>query len=173
MLYNFNMQTFHYEFTVNAPRSAVSKFHHDTSILKKLTPPPIFIQVHRFDPLADGSTAELTMWFGPIPVPWTAVHANVTEAGFTDTQSRGPLKHWQHTHQFLAANDKQTLVKEHIEYTYEKGLKGVLSRLMFNRAGLFLLFTARKWLTRWHVSRQQKANNQSAISTQIGTNPNP
>jgi ligand-binding SRPBCC domain-containing protein len=167
------MQTFDYEFTVNAPRSAVSNFHHDTSILKKLTPPPIFIQIHQFDALADGSTAELTMWFGPIPIPWTAVHSNVSEAGFTDTQTIGPLKHWQHTHQFLAASDQQTLVKEHVEYDYEKGFKGVLSRLFFNRTGLFLLFTARKWLTRWHVSRLQKANCQSAISTQTGTNLNP
>ncbi len=151
------MNTFDYQFMVEAPLTAVSAFHHDTSILKKLTPPPIFIQVHEFEPLADGSTAELTMWFGPIPVPWTAVHSNVTEQGFIDTQHRGPLKHWQHSHHFEAVNERQTLVKEHIEYAYRGGLKGIFSRLMFNRAGLFILFSARKWLTRWHVGRQLKA----------------
>jgi ligand-binding SRPBCC domain-containing protein len=148
------MKTFDYEFVVNAPLAAVSAFHHDPNILKKLTPPPIFIQVHKFEPLADGSTAELTMWFGPIPVPWTAVHSNVREEGFTDRQHRGPLKHWQHSHRFEAVNEQQTLVKEHIEYGYYGGLQGAVSRLAFNRAGLFLLFSARKWLTRWHVGRQ-------------------
>lgn len=155
------MKTFDYQFIVNAPLSAVSDFHHDTSILKKLTPPPIFIQVHNFEPLAEGSTAELTMWFGPIPVPWMAVHSNVSILGFTDTQQRGLLKHWQHTHRFIPLNEQQTLVKEHIEYEYDGGLRGLFSRLMFNRAGLFLLFSARKWLTRWHVGRQQSISTEN------------
>jgi ligand-binding SRPBCC domain-containing protein len=155
------MNTFDYEFVVNAPVSAVSDFHHDTSILKKLTPPPIFIQTHRFDPLAEGATAELTMWFGPIPVPWTAVHTNVSEGGFTDTQHHGPLKLWQHTHRFIPQDNGHTLVKEHIEYAYNNGLRGWFSRLMFNRASLFILFSARKWLTRWHVGRMLKTKNQS------------
>jgi ligand-binding SRPBCC domain-containing protein len=45
------MSTFDYKFTVNAPVTAVSNFHHDTRILKKLSPPPIFVQIHRFEPL--------------------------------------------------------------------------------------------------------------------------
>lgn len=149
------MKTFDYQFVINAPVSAVSAFHHDTQILKKLTPPPIFIQIHKFEPLADDSVAEMTMWFGPIPVPWTAVHSNVTEQGFTDTQQRGPLDHWQHTHRFEAIENGRTLVKEHIEYSYPEGLRGLFARLFFNRAGLFILFSARKWLTRWHVGRGQ------------------
>ena len=158
------MNTFDYQFSVDAAVSAVSAFHHDTRILKMLTPPPIFIQIHKFEPLAEGSTAEMTMWFGPIPVPWTAVHTNVTVQGFTDTQHSGPLKHWQHTHRFEAVNERQTVVKEHIEYAYHSGLKGILSRLLFNRAGLFMLFSARKWLTRWHVSRQLKVGAKAAVS---------
>lgn len=160
-----SMNTFNYQFTVEAPVTAVSAFHHDTSILKKLTPPPIFIQIHKFEPLAENSVAEMTMWFGPLPLPWTAVHTNVTEKGFTDTQHRGPLDHWQHTHRFEALNDNKTIVKEHIEYQYPTGLKGLLPRLLFNRAGLFMLFTARKWLTRWHVGRQIKARDKTAVST--------
>lgn len=167
--YNLAMNTFDYQFTVKAPVSAVSDFHHDTNILKKLTPPPIFIQVHDFEPLSNGSKAELTMWFGPIPVPWTAVHSKVTEHGFTDTQEHGPLKHWKHTHRFEPINGEQTLVKEHIEYAYESGFRGLFSRIVFNRAGLFVLFSARKWLTRWHVGRQLKAENIS-VSAESGTN---
>jgi ligand-binding SRPBCC domain-containing protein len=158
------MKTFEYEFVVKAPLSAVSSFHHDSSILKKLTPPPVFIQIHEFEPLADGSTAKLTMWFGPVPVKWTAVHSNVSEGGFTDTQLLGPLKYWQHTHRFHPVNDHQTLIKEHIDYAYDSGLRGLLSRLVFNRAGLFLLFSTRKWLTRRHVGRQLKQKEQRSIA---------
>lgn len=166
------MKTFDYEFVVKAPFSAVCDFHQDTDVLKKLTPPPIFIQIHRFDPLAEGATVELTMWFGPIPVPWTAVHSRVSQQGFTDTQQRGPLKHWQHTHRFIAQDNGHSLVKEHIEYDYNSGLRSLLSRLVFNRAGLFILFSARKWLTRRHVGRLLKTERQHNLSTKSKTTPN-
>lgn len=148
--------SFDYKFTVTAPLTAVSRFHHDTRILKKLTPPPIFVQIHHFEPLAEGSLAEFTLWFGPLPVRWQAVHSNVSSAGFTDTQVSGPLQHWAHTHRFTAVTPHVTQVHEHIAYAHHDGLHGLLSRLLFARPGLYLLFTARKFLTRWHVRHQQQ-----------------
>jgi ligand-binding SRPBCC domain-containing protein len=155
------MNVFEYQFVVRAPVSAVSVFHHDPRVLKKLTLPPVFIQIHQFEPLAEGATAEYTLWIGPLPIPWTAVHSDVTEQGFTDTQRQGPFKRWQHTHRFEAVNDQQTLVKEHIEYVYLPGLRGLLSRLLFNRATLFFMFSARKWLTRRYVSPPNRRNTSS------------
>lgn len=150
------MPVFDFEFTVDAPVTAVSHFHHDTRILKKLSPPPIFVHIHRFEPLNEGSEAEFTLWFGPLPLRWLAVHSDVSLNGFTDTQARGPLKYWQHTHQFTAVSSTTTQVHEHIEYRHKPGLPGLLTRLLFNKAGLFALFTARKWLTRWYVGQKQK-----------------
>ena len=93
------MPIFDYTFTVRAPLAAVAEFRHDTRALKRLTPRLILMQMHRVDPFGEGSVSEFTMWFGPIPVRWTAVHSNVDpERSFTDTQARGPLKRWQHTH---------------------------------------------------------------------------
>ena len=149
------MITFDFKFMVHAPKTAVADFHHDTRILKKLSPPPIFAQIHRFEPLGEGSEAEFTLWFGPLPLRWLAVHSNVSSSGFTDTQASGPLKHWQHTHRFTAVSPHTTQIHEHIEYSHKPGLPGLLSRLLFNKAGLFALFTARKWLTRWHLRQQQ------------------
>lgn len=153
------MPTFEYKFTVNAPLQAVSDFHHDTSVLKTLTPPPIYAQVHEFEPLGEGSTAEFTLWFGPLPVRWRAVHSNVSVNGFTDTQVAGPLKSWAHTHRFTAVSPTVTQVHEQIEYSHHAGLKGLLSRMLFAKPGLFFLFTARKFITRWHLNRQQKQGN--------------
>lgn len=147
------MPIFDYSFTVDAPRLAVHNFHHDTSVLKKLTPPPIFVQIHHYEPLSEGSRSEFTLWFGPIPVRWQAVHSEVGPCGFTDTQVSGPLKKWRHTHRFVARDEDVTLVKEHIEYEFEEGIRGLTGRLLFSSPALTLLFTARKIITRREIRR--------------------
>lgn len=151
------MPTFDYSFTVSAPVEAVAAFHRDTSVLKKLTPPPIFAQIHSFEPLGEGSIAEFTLWFGPLPIRWRAVHSDVSEYGFTDTQVNGPLRYWQHTHRFTPISPNLTRVEEHVAYAHFAGRHGLLTRLLFARPGLYMLFTARKWLTRFYVARQQQA----------------
>ena len=45
------MPVFNYRFRVQASLESVSEFHFQTGILKKLTPPLMIMQVHRFDPL--------------------------------------------------------------------------------------------------------------------------
>jgi ligand-binding SRPBCC domain-containing protein len=147
------MPIFNYSFTVNAPLAAVSDFHRDTSVLKLLTPPPIFAQIHTYEPLGENSMASFTLWFGPIPIRWQAVHSNVDQNGFTDTQVRGPLKRWRHTHRFAAIDEATTRINEHIEYEHNSGLKGVISRLLFSPMALYFLFTARMVLTRKFVQR--------------------
>ena len=148
------MPIFDYTFTVDAPLTAVSAFHHDTRVLKTLTPPPMFVTVHKFEPLGEGSIGEFTLWVGPIPLHWRAIHSNVSENGFTDTQERGPLKFWQHTHRFTAVSPITTQIHEHVEYSYHSGLRGLLTRLLFNNFGLYFLFTARKIITRRAVKKR-------------------
>lgn len=143
------MPEFNYSFTVPAPRAAVTAFHHGTSVLKHLSPPPIFVQLHRVQPLAENSEATFTMWFGPIPLRWHAIHSNVGSGGFTDTQVTGPLRHWEHTHRFIAVDERNTRVEEQIRYEHATGLKGWFTRLFFNRPALTLLFTYRQLVTRW------------------------
>lgn len=147
------MPTFDYSFTVDAPQEAVVAFHHDTSVLKTLTPPPIFVQIHSYEPLGEGSVANFTLWFGPFPIYWKAIHSNVDEKGFTDTQARGPLKRWQHTHRFSAVSDDVTRVSEHIEYEYKSGIRGLIGRLLFSPPALTLLFNSRKLITRRAIGR--------------------
>lgn len=149
------MPVFDYSFTVPAPLEAVRALHHNTQALKKLTPLPIFMQIHYFEPLGEGSQADFTMWFGPLPLRWVAVHSNVDENGFTDTMKHGPLAAWRHTHRFTVLKAGCTRIHEHIEYTHPAGLRGWLTRLLFNRHALYALFTARRLLTRWHLKRLQ------------------
>ncbi len=147
------MTVFDFRFTVNAPLQAVSEFHFQPGILKTLTPPLMIMQVHRFDPLANGSIGEFTMWMGPIPVRWKALHSDVSETTFTDTQVSGPMKSWVHCHTFTALDEQTTEVHEHVEFEHFGGLKGLWSRLLFPHPALFVLFTIRKMITRRQIRR--------------------
>jgi ligand-binding SRPBCC domain-containing protein len=148
---------FEHEFTVDAPLATVVAFHRDTSALRRLTPLPIIAQIHEYEPLAEGSLARFTLWFGPLPVRWQAIHSDVSPNGFTDTQVSGPLKSWQHQHRFVALDARRTRVVDRVTYEHHAGWSGVISRLLFNRPGLTYLFTARKVLTRRHVARMMAA----------------
>lgn len=151
------MPSFDYSFIVDAPLQAVADFHHDTTVLKKLTPLPMVVQIHSFEPLGEGSRADFTIWAGPVPMHWQVVHSDVSRNGFTDTQISGPLKAWAHTHRFTDIGQGQTRVDEHIEYLHDDGSRGLLSRALFSRAGLKALFTARKLLTRRYVAQASVA----------------
>ncbi len=150
-------EEFKHSFTVDAPVEDVSAFHRDTRVLKHLTPLPIIVQIHEFESLAEGSTARFTLWFGPAPIRWEAVHSDVSAAGFTDTQLRGPLKSWRHTHRFTPLDDGRTRVDDHIHYEHDAGLRGILSRLLFARPGLRYLFAMRARRTRRGVARLRAA----------------
>ena len=145
------MPTFKYTFTVDAPLADVANFHSDTSALKILSPGPM--QLHRADPMSEGSISEFTLWLGPIPVRWRAVHSKVSEDGFTDTQESGPMDSWAHTHRFEALNETQTRIHEQIKYRHPKGLRGFFTRLLFGRLGLKVLFTYRQWATKRALKR--------------------
>ncbi len=145
------MPVFDYCFTVDASLKAVCDFHHDTSALKKLTPPPTIVQLHTIEPLAEGSVSKFTLWVGPLPLVWTAVHKNVSPQGFTDIQVEGPAKKWEHTHMFVPVTDRTTEIREHIDYEHKSGFWGIVTRLLFSKPNLLLMFTYRKLATRWHL----------------------
>lgn len=145
---------FETSFLVKSSLQAVSTFHGDTRALKTLTMPPIWLQLHQVEPLAEGSVSRFTMWLGPIPLRWTAEHSQVDPLhGFTDTQISGPLKRWQHTHTFTPVEPNLTRVSERIDYDVFPGLRGWLTRLLFNPLGLSIMFAYRAWATRRAVKR--------------------
>ena len=147
------MPVFDFSFTVAAPLQVVRDFHHDTSALKRLTPPPTIVQLHEIEPLEEGSISKFTLWVGPLPLRWTAEHRDVTEHGFTDVQTAGPAKRWEHTHTFTPLSDQCTQIKEHIEFNHKSGFWGIVTRILFARPNLYLMFTYRKWMTRWHLRK--------------------
>jgi len=148
------MPVFDYSFTVAAPLAAVRDFHRDTTALKVLTPPPTIVKLHSIEPMAEGSVSIFTLWVGPLPLRWTAVHRNVTDRGFTDIQAEGPARKWEHTHSFVPLSDTVTEIREHIEYEHKPGLEGLLTRLLFSWPNLMFMFSYRKWATRRALRRR-------------------
>ena len=150
------MPIFDYIFTVQAPLAVVRHFHRDTKTLKRLTPPPTVVQLHQIEPLAEGSVSKFTLWVGPLPLRWKAVHYDVSEQGFTDVQEEGPAAKWRHTHNFTHVTDDVTEIHEHVEYEHRSGPWGIVTRVLFARPNLYLMFTYRKIATRWHLRRRHR-----------------
>jgi ligand-binding SRPBCC domain-containing protein len=141
--------SFSSRFEVRAPLEAVARFHADPRALTRLTPPPTIMRVHRMDPLGEGSVSEFTMWVGPIPIRWRAVHSSIKALkGFTDTQERGPMARWIHRHGYRSLTSDTTEVTDQIWYQHPAGWRGLLTRLLFSKLPLLFLFRYRAWATR-------------------------
>ena len=143
------MPAFDYRFHVDTSLQRVADFHRDTRALSRLTPPPIIVTFRHVEPLAEGSRSDMTMWFGPLPVAWSAVHDRVDRLhGFRDTAVVSPLAYWRHRHAFEAAGPRVTEIHEHIDYAHKAGWRGLFSRMLFNPLALQFLFAYRRWATR-------------------------
>lgn len=126
-------------------------FHAAPNAFRKLTPPPIIMQLHRNElkSLTDGEV-EFTLWFGPVPLRWIAQHEpGPTETSFIDRQiSSGPLKYWEHQHIFREVEGGVELV-DHITYAHKSRLPlGLFTQLVFHPIFLRILFLYRHIRTR-------------------------
>lgn len=142
------MRQFQHEFQVNSPISRVAEFHSSTQALRLLTPPPMFIRFNQIEPLGENSRSDFTMWLGPIPIRWVAVHSEVDPMhGFTDTQVEGPFQTWIHRHSFQSLSDEKTRVIDDIKgQPSNHFFWGIISRFMW--LTLPLLFSYRERQTK-------------------------
>ena len=147
------MRSFQHEFSVNASLERVVEFHNSTHALKQLTPPPMFVQFNQIEPLAEGSRSDFTLWLGPIPIHWVAIHTNVNPlTGFTDTQAEGPFRTWIHKHEFEKKAQGTTRIIDHVQgEPSNHPFWGIISRLMW--LTLPILFYYRALQTRKAVER--------------------
>lgn len=110
------MKRFTYRTRIPAPIERVAAFHQDSRALKSLTPPPVVVQLHKVQPLDEGSVTDFSLWFGPLPVRWVAVHSSVDPLhGFTDSQVRGPFAIWSHRHSFSSIDRENTWIADEIQ----------------------------------------------------------
>lgn len=147
------MKQYAHRFKVQAPLEAVADFHSDSRALKQLTPPPLFVSFNKVEPLAEGSVADFTMWFGPLPIHWVATHSEVDPMqGFTDTQTSGPFEVWKHRHSFESIDENTTYIMDQVQGQPSNHLLwGLVSRFMW--LTLPILFAYRSRRTRKALER--------------------
>jgi len=129
------------------------QFHEHPNAFSKLTPPPIFVKVHRDDrtSITQGEI-EFTLWVGFIPVKWLACHeAGPTDSSFVDYMINGPMAYWRHEHIFTEVDDGIELT-DRITLAHKSGLQGILTRLMFDGIPLKFLFFYRHLRTRLAIT---------------------
>jgi ligand-binding SRPBCC domain-containing protein len=133
---------------VRAPQGDVARFHSNSEALKLLTPPPILVTFNHIDPIGDNSQTDFTMWFGPFPIKWIAIHQKVDLPNtFTDFQKKGPFDFWRHKHTFKSIDKNSTMIVDEVEYLPGSRLiNGIVTRIL----GLTLpiLFAYRGWVIR-------------------------
>ena len=140
------MRQFRHEFQVNAPIERVAEFHSSTEALKLLTPPPLFVKFNHIEPMGEGSRADFTLWFGPIPIHWIAKHTDVHPTdGFTDTQVEGPFQTWIHRHTFMQMTSDMTKIIDKIEgQPSDRLFSGIVSRFMWLTLPILFSYRARQ-----------------------------
>ena len=140
------MRIFQHEFKVNAPIERVAEFHGSTRALKQLTPPPMFVSFNEIEPLAEQSRADFTLWLGPIPIRWVAVHSEVKPLeGFTDTQVEGPFHTWVHEHTFQRLSAENTLIIDRVQgQPSNHFFWGIISRFMWLTLPFLFFYRARQ-----------------------------
>lgn len=115
-------------------------------MLRVLTPG--YVRLRRAGAVAEGAIAEFTVWMGPIPIRWRALHRDVDQNGFTDVQDDGPLRSWEHIHRWESIDPATTLIIEHVRYEYVPGWRGWKGRMFFNPVALRAMFVYRAFRTR-------------------------
>lgn len=140
------MRHFYNKFQVKAPIKRVAEFHSSTMALKLLTPPPIFVKLNHIEPIGEGSRSDFTLWFGPFPIRWIAVHSDIhPQEGFTDTQLEGPFKTWVHRHAFEEITDDLTEIIDEVEgQPSNHFFWGLVSRFMWLTLPVLFSYRARQ-----------------------------
>ncbi|MDX2159860.1 MAG: hypothetical protein SF162_00905 [bacterium] len=150
--------TFEHRSVIPTTMQAMIAFHEDPAAFSKLSPPPIFAQVHRRDwrSMADAEV-EFTLWFAVLPIRWIARHEpGPTPTSFIDRQVKGPVESWVHEHIFtqvaggIELHDRLTIVHR------KSGFWAIFTRLFFGTLPLRFLFIYRHLRTRMGVKRYEQ-----------------
>jgi ligand-binding SRPBCC domain-containing protein len=147
-------KVFEHSSVMNTTIEQMVAFHEAPDVFGKLTPPPIFAQIHRRElvSLRDGEM-EFTLWFGPLPIRWLARHEpGQNEHSFMDRQMQGPMAFWLH-HHIIEQDGDSVRLTDQITIAHKPGLSGLLTRFMFDGLPLKILFLYRHWRTRMAVER--------------------
>ncbi|MFN8527176.1 MAG: hypothetical protein U0670_01035 [Anaerolineae bacterium] len=156
--------TFEHRSVIPTTMAAMIAFHEDPAAFRRLTPPPIFIQVRRRDwrSMRDADV-EFTMWFTFLPIHWIAHHEpGATPTSFVDRQIVGPVDTWVHRHIFTEVPGGIELIDRLTVIHRKGGFWGLFTRLAFGNLPLRILFLYRHLRTRLGVKQYESSQSTPA-----------
>jgi ligand-binding SRPBCC domain-containing protein len=122
-------------------------FFAEAANLEAITPPWLRFAITTPQPIAmgAGTLIEYRLTLHRIPIRWLT-RIDVWEPGvrFVDAQLRGPYALWHHTHEFEAAGDDRTLMRDTVRYALPLGPLGAVAHRLFVRRDVERIFDHRK-----------------------------
>ncbi len=167
-----NERLFVHQSEIPGELQEVWDFHANPGAFQRLAMPPMIVKVHqdKRKSLTEG-TVDFTIWFGPLPIRWEAAHLpGPTGHSFIDRMDHGPLASWEHTHLMEKVTDGVRLT-DRISFRHHPGLRGWLTRLLFDGLPLRLLFAYRHWRTRRDIRAAQTRKNKTMKNHPHNKNP--
>ena len=139
---------YRHSFTVQAPLSKVASFHAHSRSMGAITPPPVIVRIHSSPgALSEGDEMAFTLWLLFLPIHWVARIQEVSPAGFTDVQVRGPFAAWRHKHSYVQRDDQFTEVQDEVEAALSPNpVKWLIGAGMW--LSMPVLFAFRGWKTK-------------------------
>ena len=103
-------------------------WHTRPGAFERLAPPWQSMTIeHPGSGLSEGSEVRLLLKKAGLPLRWLARHREVQPPhSFVDVQARGPFRHWEHRHEFLANPEGGSLLRDEIRYALPFGSIGHL-----------------------------------------------
>jgi uncharacterized protein (TIGR01777 family) len=154
---------------VHLPVSAerAYQWHSNCGALERLNPPWERVEVvGRSGGLENGSTVDLAMHMGPLPLRWRARHVNVIPGQqFQDIQERGPFAKWEHTHRFEPHGEGACVLEDRIDYDLPLGILGRVFGGATVRRRIEKMFTYRHQITQMDLNQMVKLNEDAKVLT--------
>ena len=137
------MRRYQTEMWVDAPIDKVFEFFSNPANLEQITPPWLKFKMVQPEHLSigPGTIIDYRLRLHGIPITW---QSEITEWNppnhFIDVQTKGPYRHWAHTHEFNEAGTG-TFIRDSVDY---KVPGGYLVDRLFVRKDIERIFTYRK-----------------------------
>lgn len=143
------MGTFIKRSEIAASAQAVFDWHEAPGAFKSLTPPWERVRVLRQEGgIRDGARISLLVGSMPFALRWDLTHIDYQPGeSFTDTQVKGPFKHWTHVHRMKPSGPNRSVLEDQVEYTLPGGWLGRLIGEPIMKRKLKKLFAFRHEVT--------------------------
>jgi ligand-binding SRPBCC domain-containing protein len=132
---------------VELPLERAFEFYGDAFNLEAITPPWLAFKVTTPAPVTmdQGARLDYRLKLHGLPVRWqTRIEAWEPPHRFVDVQVRGPYSLWEHTHEFEAAGEGATTIRDRVRYALPLGPLGRLAQRLFVRRDVERIFDYRR-----------------------------